>query len=137
VPVYVQALLEQTAENMEGLQRILSRGEERSGQANQAVMGLTERIGTLTDSMRASQQLMLRIAETQAQLGPALASLANARNEPMHDDAARAHLRNIELYLQRLLADAEQGRAQSTAELRNDLRILTRTVAALAEEQPR
>jgi hypothetical protein len=137
VPVYVQALLEQTAENMEGLQRILSRGEERSGQANQAVMGLTERIGMLTDSMRASQQLMLRIAETQAQLGPALARLADARHDPQHDDAARAHLRNIELYLQRLLADAEQGRAQSTAELRNDLRILTRTVAALAEEQPR
>jgi hypothetical protein len=137
VPVYVQALLEQTAENMEGLQRILARGEDRSGQANQAVMGLTERIGTLTDSMRASQQLMLRIAETQAQLGPALARLADARIEPPHDDIARAHLRNIELYLQRLLADAEQGRAQSTAELRNDLRILTRTVAALAEEQPR
>jgi biopolymer transport protein ExbB/TolQ len=137
VPVYVQALLEQTAENMEGLQRILSRGEERSGQANQAVMGLTERIGVLTDSMRASQQLMLRIAETQSQLAPALARLAEARLEPQHDDAARAHLRNIELYLQRLLADAEQGRAQSTAELRNDLRILTRTVAALAEEQPR
>jgi hypothetical protein len=137
VPVYVQALLEQTAENMEGLQRVLSRGEERSGQANQAVLALTERIGTLTDSMRASQQLMLRIAETQAQLGPALARLADARHEPVHDDAARAHLRNIELYLQRLLADAEQGRAQSTAELRNDLRILTRTVAALAEEQPR
>jgi hypothetical protein len=137
VPVYVQALLEQTAENMEGLQRILSRGEERSGQGNQAVMALTERIGTLTDSMRASQQLMLRIAETQAQLAPALARLADARLEPQHDDAARAHLRNIEIYLQRLLADAEQGRAQSTAELRNDLRILTRTVAALAEEQPR
>jgi hypothetical protein len=137
VPVYVQALLEQTAENMEGLQRILSRGEERSGQANQAVMALTERIGVLTDSMRASQQLMLRIAETQAQLAPALARLADARVEPPHDDVARAHLRNIELYLQRLLADAEQGRAQSTAELRNDLRILTRTVAALAEEQPR
>jgi hypothetical protein len=137
VPVYVQALLEQTAENMEGLQRILTRGEERSGQANQAVMALTERIGVLTDSMRTSQQLMLRIAETQAQLGPALARLAEARMEPQHDDAARAHLRNIEIYLQRLLADAEQGRAQSTAELRNDLRILTRTVAALAEEQPR
>jgi hypothetical protein len=35
--------------------------------------------------------------------------------------------------LQRLLSETEQGRAQSTAELRNDIRILTRTVAALAE----
>ena len=51
------------------------------------------------------------------------------------DDVARAHLRNIELYLQRLLAESEQGRVQSLAELRNDLRVLTRTVAALAEER--
>jgi len=137
VPVYVQALLEQTAENMEGLQRILARGEDRSTHANQAIVALTERLSTLTDSMRANQQLMLRIAETQTQLGPALARLAEARHESPHDETARAHLRNIELYLQRILADAEHGRAQSTAELRNDLRILTRTVAALAEEQPR
>ncbi len=137
VPVYVQALLEQTAENMENLQRILARGEEGRFQANQAVLTLTERIGTLSDSMRGNQQLMLRIAEGQAALAPALQRLAEPRAAPAFDDAARGHLRNIELYLQRLLADAEQGRAQSTAELRNDLRILTRTVAALAEEHPR
>jgi hypothetical protein len=135
VPVYVQALLEQTAENMENLQRILSRGEDSRMQASHAVLALTEHIGTLSDSMRTSQQLMLRIAEAQSAIAPALQRLAEQRRESGFDDAARAHLRNIELYLQRLLADAEQGRAQSTAELRNDLRILTRTVAALAEEQ--
>jgi hypothetical protein len=137
VPVYVQALLEQTAENMEGLQRILARGEERSGQANAAIMSLVERIGTLSDTMRANQQLMLRIAETQTQLAPALQRLGERRDDGGAADQARAHLRNMEMYLQRILADAEQGRAQATAELRNDLRILTRTVAALAEEQPR
>jgi len=131
VPVYVQALLEQTAENMEGLQRILARGEEGRAQANQAVMTLNERIGMLSDTMRANQQLMLRIAETQSALGPALQRIGNIQGG---DDVARAHLRNIEIYLQRLLVDAEQGRAQATADLRNDLRILTRTVAALAEE---
>ncbi len=135
VPVYVQALLEQTAENMENLQRIISRGEDSRAQANQAVLALTERISTLSDTMRTSQQLMLHIAEAQSALAPALQRLAEERREAGFDDVARAHLRNIELYLQRLLADAEQGRAQSTAELRNDLRILTRTVAALAEEQ--
>ncbi len=134
VPVYVQALLEQTAENMENLQRILQRGEDGRSQANQAVLALTEHIATLSDAMRTSQQLMLRIAEAQASIGPALQRLGERRDHGF-EDAARGHLRNIELYLQRLLADAEQGRAQSTAELRNDLRILTRTVAALAEDQ--
>jgi hypothetical protein len=134
IPVYVQALLEQTAENMENLQRILQRGEDSRGQANQAVLALTEHIATLTDSTRTSQQLMLRIAEAQAAIGPVLQRLTEPRRDGF-EDAARGHLRNIELYLQRLLTDAEQGRAQSTAELRNDLRILTRTVAALAEDQ--
>jgi methyl-accepting chemotaxis protein len=134
VPVYVQALLEQTAENMENLQHILQRGEDSRAQANQAVMALSEHIATLTDASRTSQQLMLRIAEAQATIGPALQRLVEQGREQHHDDVARAHLRNIELYLQRLLADAEHGRAQSTAELRNDLRVLTRTVAALAED---
>jgi methyl-accepting chemotaxis protein len=135
VPVYVQALLEQTAENMENLQRILQRGEDGRAQANQAVMALTEHLATLSDTMRTSQQLMLRLAESQASIGPALQRLSEQRRDQGFEDAARGHLRNIELYAQRLLADAEQGRAQSTAELRNDLRILTRTVAALAEDQ--
>lgn len=135
VPAYVQALLEQTAENMEGLQRVLARGEEGRAQANQAVLSLTERIGTLSETMRANQQLMLRIAEAQAQLAPALQRLGERRHDE-GTDALRGHLRNIEIYVQRLLAEAEQGRAQSTAEIRNDIRILTRTIAALAEGQP-
>jgi biopolymer transport protein ExbB/TolQ len=137
VPVYVQALLEQTAENMENLQRILVRGEDGRKEANAAVVGLTDRIATLSDTMRANQQLMLHIAETQQSLGPALQRLGERRIETTHDDAARAHLRNIELYLQRLLSESEQGRAQTTSEIRNDIRVLTRTIAALAEEQPR
>ena len=134
VPVYVQALLEQTAENMETLQRTLARGEDDRREGNQALMALSERLGTLSDTMRASQQLMLRIAEGQQALAPALQRLGEARGG---DDVARAHLRNIELYLQRMLTENEQGRSQSTGELRNEIKILTRTIAALAEEQPR
>jgi hypothetical protein len=135
IPVYVQALLEQTAENMESLQSILARGEDSRAQANQAITALVERMGTFSDTMRTNQQLMLRIAEAQTALGPALQRIAERRSEGGLDDVARGHLRNIEIYLQRLLTETEQGRAQSTAELRNDLRLLTRTIAAIAEEQ--
>lgn len=131
VPIYVQALLEQTAENMEGLQQVLTRDEDSRNQINNAILMLNERLGTLADTMRASQQLMLRIAEGQAALGPALQRLSETRQ----DDVSRNHLRNIELYLQRMVSETEQGRARTTAELRNDLRLLTRTVAALGEPQ--
>ena len=128
VPVYVQALLEQTAENMENLQRILVRGEDGRQQANQAIVSLTDKIGLLSDTMRSNQQLMLRIAETQSSLVPALQRLGEHSGE----DATRNHLRNIEAGLSRLLGEMERGRAQSTSELRNDLRVLTRTIAGLA-----
>jgi hypothetical protein len=137
IPVYVQALLEQTAENMENLQRILSRGEDHRRESSQAVLALTERVATLSDTMRANQQLMLRVAETQQALTPVLQRLSERRESGAVEDAARAHLRNIELLLQRLLTESEQGRAQTSADIRNDIRILTRTIAALAEEQPR
>lgn len=123
VPVYVQALLEQTAENMENLQRILARGEEGRRESNQTILALTERIATLSDSMRANQQVMLRMVE--------------AQGDSAGDDIARAHLRNIEIYAQRLLSELEQGRAQSSSEIRNEIKILTRTIAAISEEQPR
>lgn len=132
VPVYVQALLEQTAENMENLQRILVRGEAGQETANAAVLGLTDKIGQLSDSMRANQTLMLRLAENQAQLIPALTRLG----DDGADEASRNHLRAIESLLQRILKDGEQGRAQTTSELRNDIRVLTRTIAALAEGPP-
>ena len=128
VPVYVQALLEQTAENMENLQRILVRGEDGRVQANQALAALSDRIGQLADSMRTNQQMMLRIAETQAGLAPALQRLG----ERGGDDASRGHLRNIEAYLGRLAGEMEQGRTQSTTDLRNEIRVLTRTIAGLA-----
>ncbi|MGH7079358.1 MAG: flagellar motor protein MotA [Acetobacteraceae bacterium] len=137
VPVYVQALLEQTAENMEGLQSILLRGEDGRSQVNQALAALADKLAALSDTMRTNQQLMLRIAEAHAALGPALNRFSEARAESGFDEATRSHLRNIDLAMQRLLIETEQGRVQSTAELRNDLRLLTRTVAALAEEQPR
>ena len=63
--------------------------------------------------MRANQHLMLRIAETQTALGPALQRLGELQG----DDAGRSHLRNIEHYLQRLVAESEQGRSRATADI--------------------
>jgi hypothetical protein len=132
VPVYVQALLEQTAENMESLQRVLVRGEDRSAQGNQALLAMNERLTLLGDLLSTSQQLMEKLAANQAALGPVLARLAEQK--PV-DDVSRAHLRNIELLLNRLLAESEQGRSQSVSELRSDLKVLTRTIAVIADNQ--
>jgi hypothetical protein len=134
IPAYVNALLEQTAENLEGLQAILARGEEGRAETSRALMTLTERLTVLTEQMRANNALMLRVADGQAGLAPALARMADTQGI---DEATRSHIRNLDLHLARLADELAQGRNQSTAEIRNEIKILTRTIAAIAEEQPR
>jgi hypothetical protein len=135
VPAYIQALLEQTADSLENLQRILARSEESRIGANVTLASLTDRLGVLGEQMKAGQILMVRLAENQLELKPSLTRLADVAEGSLgQDDVLRSHLRNIEAYLARLTEDVAQGRVQSVQELRSEIRILARTIAALAEE---
>jgi hypothetical protein len=138
VPAYIQALLEQTADSLENLQRILARSEESRISANATLSSLTDRLGVLGEQMKAGQILMVRLAENQLELKPSLSRLADVVDNSLgHDDVLRNHLRNIEAYIARLSEDVVQGREQSVQELRGDIRIVARTIAALAEEPRR
>jgi hypothetical protein len=115
IPAYVQALLEQTAENMEALQRTLSRGEEGRIQANTAMLALTEKLTSLSDSLRGTHAALARLAERE-------------------DAGTTQLLRNIDATLQRLSHDFTSAQAQNATDLRQDLRLLTRTVAARPDD---
>jgi hypothetical protein len=137
-PAYIQALLEQTADSLDNLQRILGRSEESRIGANATLASLTDRLGVLGEQMKAGQILMVRLAENQLELRPPLTRLAEAvENWVGHEDVLRSHLRNIEAYVARLSEDVVQGREQSVQDLRGDIRIVARTIAALAEEARR
>jgi len=133
----VQALLEQTAESLDALQRLLTRSEESRGAANTSVMALAEKLSALTDQMRTEQQLMLRLAESQSELKPVLVKLTDLMARPAAggiDDATRGHIRNLELYMARLVEDTANGREEILRQVRSDFRFLARTIAAVAED---
>lgn len=135
MPAYLHALLEQTADGMEGLQRVLARSEEGRIASQNSLLNLTDRLATLSEHMKAGQMLMLRLAENQIELQPSLTRLTTvAENSLGQDDVLRTHLRNIEAYIARLTEDVAEGRAHSVQELRGEIRLLARTIAALAEE---
>ncbi|HYH21536.1 MAG TPA: flagellar motor protein MotA [Azospirillum sp.] len=135
VPAYLQALLEQTAENLDTLQRTVAGAEEGRRVANNNLMALTERLATLTDQMRAEQQLLLKLGESQMEMKHLLTRLADAAAGGFGmDESSRQHLRNIDVYLARLVDEASSGRTQAVAEIRSEIKVLTRTIAALAEE---
>jgi hypothetical protein len=137
-PAYIQALLEQTADTLDSLQRILSRGEESRISANANIISLTERLAALTDQMRAEQNLMLKLAEQQLEMKPVLQRLieSGAPTSALSDET-RGHLRAIEVHLARLAEDVSHGRTETVQELRSEIRLVARTIAALGQEPER
>ena len=140
VPAYVQALLEQTADSLENLQRTLQRGEESRIGANTGIMDLVSRLDTLTEQMKTEQDLMVKLAETQLEIKPILLRIddgLNKREFETADSRLQSHIRNIDIQLSRLLEDSAQGRTELMQELRTEIRVLSRTLAAIAEKAGR
>lgn len=133
VPAYIQALLEQTADSLGNLQRIIARGEESRISANNNIRALTDKLSTLTDQMRTEQSLMIRLAESQIEIKPLLARLADVSHQGV-DETTRGHIRNIDTALSRLVEDSVTGRDEVIREMRSEFKLLARTIAALAEE---
>lgn len=138
VPAYVQALLEQTAENLDALRHTVETAEDGRRQSSANLTALAERLAALTDQMRAEQQVMLRLAEGQGEMRQLLARMAETGRNDGFDDSAKAHLRNVDLHLSRLVDEAALGRSQAVQEIRSEIKILTRTIAAMADDaEPR
>ncbi len=132
VPAYVQALLEQTAESLENLQRTMARTEEGRSSANTSIAILAERLTSLTDFMRHEQQLLGKLAENSVELRSTLTRLADVGTQGGFgmDEGSRAHIRNIELYMARMLEELVTGRTAIADELRGEIKLLARTLAA-------
>ena len=133
VPAYVQALLEQTADSLESLQRTLERGEESRISANRGIISLTDKLDTLTDQMRTEQSLMIKLAETQLEIKPLLAKIANAPISSSSEETMGKSMRSIDTQLARLIEEMGTGRSELVSELRSEIRVLSRTMAAIAE----
>jgi hypothetical protein len=144
LPAYVEALLEQSAESIDKLQRTLARTEEQRSLGGDSMAQLGERLATLADSLQQQQAslqqqqaVMARLAETGGEIRETMAWLAERivhvtqQSQPQPtDDVTRAHLRSIESYSARLLEETIRGRTALADELRGEFKLLARTLAA-------
>lgn len=135
VPAFIQALLEKTADSLEQLQSAIVRGEGERNTVNHNLALLTEQLGAMTDQMRADQGVMKRLGETQAQIGTAFVQIAEQGQQPTGlDEATRTHIRNMDIRMEQLIKELNSGRDFTVQEIRGEIRLLTRTIAAMAEE---
>ncbi|MGB1026403.1 MAG: hypothetical protein ACPGYL_07605 [Rhodospirillaceae bacterium] len=143
VPAYITALLEKTADSLDDLQRTIARTEESGQATNTQIRRMAETMTTLTDQMRTEQAVLLKLAETQADLRPVLHQIAErmaAEGDPKApaaglDDAAKGHLRNMDAAVTYMANHFVSGREQTLKELRGEIKMLARTIAATAENR--
>lgn len=130
IPAYVEALLEKSADSLESLERIMSRGEEDRAMMREQLLQLTARLTDLTDQIRAEQQIVKSLARQQTELQPLISRLATAAESGWGaDESMREHFRSMDLNLRRLVEEGAAERTSAAEELRNELRLLARTIA--------
>ena len=134
IPAYVQALLEQTAESLENLQQTITRGEESRISVDSNIIALGNKLETLTDHMRTEQTLMKSLAETQMEMKPILAKIAEGSTAAGMDELTRSHIRNLDVYLTRLTEELSSGRKELVQQLRSEIKLLARTIAASGDD---
>jgi hypothetical protein len=137
IPAYIQALLEQTAESLNELQRIMQRSEEARGASAQGFKVLADQMVMLGDQLRNQQQVTGRLAEMQGEMRNVLGRLNDlAASGGFGIDAnSRTHLRNLDTHLARLADELAQGRNQSVQDIRAEIKLLARTIAAAASSE--
>ncbi|MEK9682962.1 MAG: flagellar motor protein MotA [Rhodospirillaceae bacterium] len=138
VPAYLEALLEKTADNLESLQRLMERGEDSRITANQSISQLANKMTLLTDQMRAEQSIMAKVGEGQLEIRHLLAGLTDSLSKQSELPASsETELRRIVSHMESLLTEMVKGRAEIISELRSEIRVLSRTIAAAAERNSR
>jgi septal ring factor EnvC (AmiA/AmiB activator) len=104
VPAYVQALLEQTADGLERMQRAIADSERERRAGAEQLAALNQHLGRLGDLLAKDSRAQAELVETQQELRQTLRQIAQG-----------------------------QDAAAISDELRQELRLLARTIAAALE----
>jgi flagellar biosynthesis chaperone FliJ len=136
VPAYIQALLEQTADSLDKLQRVMARGEDNRRSAEQRLEGLIEEVGALAEQSRSDHKAMMNMVRTQGELQGVLQALAQSTESTSATDGQiRDQLQHLTQTLDTMRQELGADRTQLNDVLREEIRLLARTLAR-AGDQP-
>lgn len=140
VPAYVSALLEQMAEHLESLQRVLGKNEETRTQLVALMAGMQENMRQNAETISANQRALQRVADTNAAISPYLKRMSEqSLSEPSSDhagDTITRRMERLDATLAALSGAITSGRDDLVGEVRNGLRLLAKTVVAGSNDNP-
>lgn len=139
---YAAGLLEYVGENMERLQDLMRHHEDNRASVIKSVQIVSEKLKSLADQMAGHQDLVSKVAQNQIELQKSLSHLPEAILKvagQAGDEQTRHHLRNLDMTSTRLLEEFIEGRAADMAALKDEIRLVSKTISALAqgEDMPR
>ena len=130
---YQAALFEQTAESLDRLQRVMVHNEDGRDETNQHLIKINDSLHLIVDKLEAETQVIRDLSDNQERSNSAISRLTEYSQENSKDDY-RQNLRNIDTQLSQLIKELKTGRDKSVEEIRQEIRLLARTIAVLAEE---
>jgi len=129
-PAYIQALLEQTSDGLDRLQRVISKTEEERRNSDRVMIALAEEIEALIEHTRSEQKTMLTVVRGSADLQQVLARMADVL-ERRHASEESLHtvLTRLDQELARVTEVMVVERGELADRLGEEVRLLTRTIA--------
>ncbi|MEX0299828.1 MAG: hypothetical protein AB3N28_12225, partial [Kordiimonas sp.] len=133
---YMTALMEQTADGIDKLQRTLKQSEGSRHKEVDAMLAVSETLAGLSDRLDAQAQQASKSEDANKVLADAIAQLAQAASKPeapaapAMDDATKQHIRNLDVGIKRLIEEQSRSTEMLADELRGELKLLSRTIAA-------
>ena len=133
VPIYVQALLEQTAESIDSLQRTLGRGEDERKHLADNFANLAEKMSAVADQIQTNQKAFAKGNDKSIDITPLVEYMKE--NPSGIDDPTKEHIRNMDISIKRLVEENNQGNKQLMTELRSEIKLLAKTISAAVEKK--
>jgi len=137
-PAYLHSLLEQTAEGLSQLKGVLHRHEENRSNILNSLQLVGEKMAMLAEQMVSQQALLKKMAQGQVDLQKYLeqfAALAATPSFQGEDNGVKQYLRNLDTTTLRLLDELIEGRNQGVQELKEEIRLVAKTISALANQE--
>jgi len=133
VPIYVQALLEQTAESVDSLQRTLGRGEDERKHLADNFANLAEKMSAVADQIQNNQKAFAKGNDKSIDITPLVEYMKE--NPSGIDDPTKEHIRNMDISIKRLVEENNQGNKQLMTALRSEIKLLAKTISAAVEKK--
>lgn len=118
VPAYVSALLEESADSLDNLHKVISKSEENRAEVNQAITNLSIQLSSLVDHQVEMRSVM-------KQMVTFLGALKDGG-----DEVSQNHLRNIDVQLKALTDETIKSQDKFADSLHSEIRVLARTIGA-------